>query len=78
MESHKRSIIKSLSWRCFGMVFTTLAGWLITGSVRAGLAIGVADFFLKIGTYYLHERVWQRVQWGLTDADVMGDEGKGI
>jgi uncharacterized membrane protein len=78
MESHKRSIVKSVSWRCFGAVFTTLAGWLITGSLRAGLAIGAADFVMKIGTYYAHERVWQKIQWGILDADTVGDTGKGI
>ncbi len=64
MESHKRSIVKSVSWRIFGLFFTFLTAWLVTGSIKAGVALGLIDFFAKIGTFYAHERVWQKVQWG--------------
>jgi uncharacterized membrane protein len=29
------------------------------------MSIGVADFFVKIGSYYVHERVWYRIKFGL-------------
>lgn len=34
--------------------------WLITGSIEAGLQIGVADVTTKMVLYYLHERAWFR------------------
>jgi uncharacterized membrane protein len=77
IESHKRSLVKSVSWRFFGLIFTTLMGWMITGSAKAGLTLGLADFIVKIGTFYAHERFWQKVKWGRVDADV-ADVGGGI
>ena len=67
METHRRSVAKSVSWRVFALVITFLVGWQVTGSLTAGLAIGGSDCLLKIGTYYLHERLWLRVRWGRTD-----------
>ncbi len=77
METHKRSLVKSVSWRLFGLVFTAMAAWLVTGSAQAGLVIGALDFALKIGTFYLHERFWQRVRWGVVDTTAV-KEGEGI
>ena len=77
METHKRSLVKSVSWRFFGLIFTSLAAWLVTGSAKAGLAIGSIDFIMKIGTFYAHERFWQRVRWGLVDTNAVKD-GSGI
>jgi uncharacterized membrane protein len=77
MESRTRSFVKSVSWRLCGLLFTFLAGWLITRSIRAGLAIGLTDFFLKIGTFYAHERLWLRVRWGRLQPESGGD-GSGI
>lgn len=77
METHKRSLVKSVSWRIFGLFFTAFAAWLITGSAKAGFVIGSIDFILKIGTFYLHERFWQRVRWGLVDNTAVR-EGEGI
>jgi uncharacterized membrane protein len=77
MESHKRSLVKSVSWRFFGLIFTSLAAWVVSGSLKTGLLVGGIDFALKIGTYYFHERMWQKVRWGLVDTTVV-KEGEGI
>lgn len=77
METRKRSFVKSVSWRMFGLVFTTVTTWLVTGSVRAGITVGLLDFFVKIGTFYAHERVWHRIRWGMVRLDQVTD-GSGI
>lgn len=77
MESHKRSIVKSVTWRLFGLVFTFLIGWLVTHSVKMGMTLGLLDFFVKIGTFYAHERLWMKVKWGRLDTTVK-DIGEGI
>lgn len=77
MESHKRSIVKAVSWRIFGLVFTVAVGWLVTGSAKTGLTLGLIDFFVKIGTFYAHERAWQKIQWGRLDSRTT-DIGAGI
>ncbi|TFH17687.1 MAG: DUF2061 domain-containing protein [Lentisphaerales bacterium] len=77
METHRRSIMKSISWRLVATVCTSFAGWFITGSLQAGISIGIVDCLIKIGIYYGHERAWQRVSWGLVRVDRV-QTGEGI
>jgi uncharacterized membrane protein len=59
-----RSLTKSISYRFFG----TLASFGITYAIThkgnlAALAAGL-DIVIKLCIYYLHERVWNKIQWG--------------
>ncbi len=64
MESHKRSIVKALSWRLVATVVTFLVAWLLTGTVDVAMKIGVLDTCIKLGAYYLHERTWIKLNYG--------------
>lgn len=64
MESHVRSIIKALSWRLFATMITFAVAWILTGRVTLAAEIGVADTLLKLGAYYSHERIWNRLSFG--------------
>ncbi|OHB78807.1 MAG: hypothetical protein A2Z25_19275 [Planctomycetes bacterium RBG_16_55_9] len=64
MESHVRTIVKALSWRCVATVVTIAVAWFITGKWTFATQIGVADTLIKLGVYYLHERTWIRVSFG--------------
>ena len=64
LESHIRSLVKSLSYRIYGFVITGSVVWVITKEVTAAVSVGVADALLKLGLYYLHERVWDRFSFG--------------
>lgn len=56
-----RALIKATSWRVFGSTGTVLTAWWLTGELHLAAAIGGVEFFLKIGMFYLHERLWERV-----------------
>ena len=64
MESHYRSIIKALSWRCCATTITFFVSWFLTGEVTLALEIGLVDTILKLGAYYSHERAWIKVELG--------------
>mgnify|MGYP002878205142 FL=1 len=64
VETHKRTIMKTLSWRLVATIITGTVSGLITESWTVGLTIGAADTVLKLGAYYLHERAWMRVRHG--------------
>lgn len=64
-ESRKRHIAKTLTWRGVGTVDTMLLSWFITGNPFTGLKIGMSELLTKMILYYLHERVWYRVDYGL-------------
>ncbi len=79
MESHLRSVVKSLTYRIFiGFGATTLIAWLATGQVALGAGIGLADTIAKAFLYYAYERIWNRVQFGLVRPSLDGREGDGI
>ena len=64
MESHSRSIMKAVSWRVIATAITFAISWILTGEVTLAAEIGIADTLLKFGTYYGHERLWNRLSVG--------------
>ena len=64
MESHKRSIVKSLSWRILATLITASVAWLLTGKIDLAVKIGLLDTSIKLFIYYAHERAWVRIPFG--------------
>ncbi|MBN1787803.1 MAG: DUF2061 domain-containing protein [Sedimentisphaerales bacterium] len=64
MESHFRSILKAVTWRAGGTFVTMAVAWLVVGQVGIAAKIGIVDTIFKIGVFYIHERVWNRVNFG--------------
>ncbi len=64
-NSNKRHLIKTLTWRIVGTLDTMLLAWFITGNPMTGLKIGTAEVVTKMILYYLHEKVWYKVNYGL-------------
>ncbi|MCL6266659.1 DUF2061 domain-containing protein [Flagellimonas myxillae] len=64
-NSQKRHLIKTVTWRGIGTLDTILLSWVITGNPLTGLKIGFAEVITKMILYYLHERAWYRINYGL-------------
>ena len=64
MESHYRSIIKTLTWRVLATAITFSVAWILLGKLGKAVEIGILDTLIKLGAYYSHERVWNRLQFG--------------
>ena len=64
MESQRRTITKALTWRVVATSITACIAWAVTGEVRFGAFIGGLDALIKLVSYYAHERVWNRVDFG--------------
>ena len=60
-----RHIIKTFSWRGIGTLDTILFGWLITGNPFIGLKIGGFETVSKMLLYYVHEKLWYKINYGL-------------
>lgn len=60
-----RHALKSLSYRIYSSCITTAIATLVTGNNKLALAIGSTDFVVKLFTYYIHERIWYRIPFGL-------------
>jgi adenylylsulfate kinase len=63
-DTHTRSIAKALSWRVLGTIATSLLVFLFTRKLALSLTVGGVEFVSKIGLFWLHERIWDRVQLG--------------
>jgi uncharacterized membrane protein len=64
METRARSIIKAVSYRLLGSSVTGLILFAITGKGTVSVLGGAADAVLKIGAYFVHERIWDRISYG--------------
>ena len=60
-----RHILKTITWRIIGTLDTVLIGWLISGNLMIGAAIGSIEVFTKMILYYFHERVWYKIPFGI-------------
>ena len=64
-DSRKRHLIKTITWRIIGTLDTFLLSWLISGNPLTGFKIGAAEVVTKMILYYVHERAWYRINYGL-------------
>ncbi|UGU14359.1 DUF2061 domain-containing protein [Sinomicrobium kalidii] len=64
-DSRKRHLLKTVSWRVVGTIDTMILAWIITGNPMTGMKIGLAEVMTKMILYYLHERVWYKIDYGL-------------
>jgi|GEM_PF-5620938 len=60
-EKKMQKVMKTIVWNsiAFGITFTV--GWIITGSIETGGAIGVVCRLIKIPSYWIHESVWESI-----------------
>ena len=63
-ENAYRSVIKALSWRITGTLDTIVVSFIISKELKIALSIGFVEVFTKIALYYVHERAWNRIQFG--------------
>jgi uncharacterized membrane protein len=65
IDSPKRSITKTITWRIIAELDTLIVSYLITGSISWSLSIVGIESIIKTVMYYIHERAWGHVLWGL-------------
>ena len=64
MDTHRRSIAKTISYRILATIVTWLIAWALTGQLSKGIQIGLVDGITKLLGYFLHERAWARIPYG--------------
>jgi adenylylsulfate kinase len=66
VESQYRSIVKAVSYRILGSSTTALIFFVLTGKGSLSVGAGILDMVLKIGVYFVHERIWNHINFGRT------------
>ena len=65
-DSTIRSVIKTVSWRILATVTTVFVIYALTDDGDLAMTVGYLEATIKMGLYYFHERIWNRVQVGMT------------
>jgi uncharacterized membrane protein len=63
-EGMGRSAAKAVSWRIVASVDTAMLAFIFTGTIGTALTIGGLEVWTKVGLFFIHERVWQRIPFG--------------
>ncbi|MEM7268300.1 MAG: DUF2061 domain-containing protein [Pseudomonadota bacterium] len=64
-EGVRRSATKTATWRVIASLDTFLLAFFFTGNISAAISIGGFEILTKLVLYYVHERAWSRVKFGL-------------
>lgn len=65
MVEKKRHLAKAISYRVLGSLFNGILALLLTHSYSISITFFLVDFWAKVLFYYVHERLWYRIKWGV-------------
>jgi len=65
IERKRRSVLKAITWRVLASIITMILVWIFSGNITLALSVGILEIIAKIIFYYLHERAWGSVSWGI-------------
>ena len=63
LDTQKRTMVKTITWRITASLTTFLIAWILTGDILVGASIGSIEAIAKIFLYYFHERIWTNISW---------------
>lgn len=64
-NANKRHLLKTFSWRAVGSITTLVVVLIVTGNPLTGFKIGIVETLTKMILYYLHEKIWYQINFGL-------------
>ena len=63
--SKRRSITKAITYRAVIVCLDFLVIYLLTGKVMTAATFMIVSNIYTTVAYFLHERLWSRIRWGL-------------
>ena len=64
MDTAKRSLLKTITWRITGSGATFGIGYLISGNFVVAGSIAIVQLLTNTILYFIHERAWNCTKWG--------------
>lgn len=64
VESHKRSVAKSITFRILVIISDTIITYALTHKVEIVIGFVLFTNIASTVLYYAHERVWSAADWG--------------
>lgn len=65
LQHRSRALAKTLGYRGLMILITFLVALVFTDDLAVAANIGIVTNLVKTVTYYGHERLWDRIAWGL-------------
>lgn len=72
VETRKRTLAKSLTWRVFATLVVVICSFIVTGDVILSTLVGGLDAMFKSVAYYIHERFWSSINYGRENKKTKG------
>jgi len=67
IETRKRTLARMISYRITAWIFTIFWTYLFTGDIGKSTGFATLLHLLLSIDYYIHERIWLRIKWGLNN-----------
>ena len=64
MDTARRSLVKTVSWRLTGSGATFLISYAIAGNFAIASTIAIVQLVSNTVLYFVHERIWNKIGWG--------------
>lgn len=64
MDRHARTIFKTLTWGLPATSTTLSLAYIVTQDYVISASIGIAEIVVKTTIYYVHERMWDKTDFG--------------
>ncbi|MGI8943197.1 MAG: DUF2061 domain-containing protein [Qipengyuania sp.] len=64
-ELYRRSTTKTATWRTIASLDTMILAYIFTGNIGTAISIGGLEIFTKLILYFIHERVWSNIGFGI-------------
>lgn len=65
VETKKRTIIRMITYRITAWLFTIIWTYIFTGNIVNSTGFATVLHILLSIDYYIHERLWLKIKWGL-------------
>lgn len=63
-QTKTRAAVKATIWTLMGFFVMVIVGFVMTGSLSTGGKMAVLNSAIGMVTYFLYERLWDRINWG--------------
>lgn len=63
-DTTSRSLVKAVSWRITASLATFIISFFVSSDLSVAGTIASIQLVVNFILYFIHERVWNRVEWG--------------
>lgn len=58
----RKTLVKTISYAAMHMGIAFTVAYVLSGSLKVALAIGLTEPCIQIVAYFFHERIWHRIE----------------